>query len=74
MEIVKLLIENEASLESSNLELQTHLLAAASFGHLNIVRVLLQAGAYVDVQTVGGEILLTYAARWGLIGIAGMLL
>ncbi|OQD86649.1 hypothetical protein PENANT_c007G01665 [Penicillium antarcticum] len=65
LETLTTLLTKGADAKTTNHEGQTPLMAAASYGHENIVRLLIEFGADMDAQAHDGETALTTAAGRG---------
>ncbi|KAG7381507.1 Mitogen-activated protein kinase kinase kinase mlk-1 [Phytophthora pseudosyringae] len=74
MEVVHLLVEvGGARVNQSDGSGWTPLILASWYGHMNVVRFLLEHGAQVDVQDAGGSTALRFAAAEGRLKIAKLL-
>ncbi|KAI9457889.1 ankyrin repeat-containing domain protein [Russula earlei] len=73
-DVVRLLLENGAIVDSRNNDSWTPLMFASDEGHLDIIRLLLQSGANVEFQTKSGTTPLMKASRHGHSDVVRLLL
>ena len=74
VEVLKLLLESRANLNSRTNEGWTALMWAAEKGHILVMWELLRRGAIVNMQNNNGQTALMFASRSGNIAIVGLLL
>ena len=74
IEIVKLLLENGADVNSRTKDGDTALIVASKAGHTNVVKLLLERGADVNAKNRNGRMALMGATNQGHLNVVKLLL